>query len=360
MVRPCPRGAPLPVPASSVPTVLSDKIEKEELSDETVVTLICMLLMKLQAANVKMPMPSWEEPISVFFSVTRPEIETLMYVRRLVRYANCSHSAFICAVVYLYRLETEYPLLALTEFNLHRLFITALMIAAKTLDDRCYSNAHYSRVGGIASVRELNRLELHMLRLLKFQTYVYKEEYVVFIQQMAMHEIPIISPRVANFISATYFAPMDHKFAIKLGLDTVSKGALLSDTNSKAYPFMQAVGAEHYGKKQGCVKGCEISKAVAACNLNNLSTSPGLPVVLTPEIQHARTTIRNQVGRASSWQPKTAAKMMGPMGAASRNKSRDTRSRSGKRNRQKSHSIQRPGCSEQNVRVSSAICDQRQ
>lgn len=178
---------------SSVPTPIGGMVDKHELSDETVITLVFVFIRKQLFANSHLEMPSWEDSLSVYFSVSQPDIETQMYVRRLVQYGHCSRSAFICAIVYLDRLRQTNSMLALTHFNLHRLYITAIMIAAKTLDDRCYSNAHYARVGGISTVQELNRLELNMLYLLKFRTYVTLEEYVSFVQQMSVHRPPSVS-----------------------------------------------------------------------------------------------------------------------------------------------------------------------
>lgn len=149
-----------------------------ELTDEEIVNGVTKLMEFSNAVNIKDgETPSWENPISVFFSVTMPEIETKLYVKRLVKYAQCSKSAFVVALVYLRRLEEKDEVLAITAFNMHRLIITALMIAAKVLDDRCFSNAHYARVGGISTVQEINRLEIEMLQLLDHKLVVSSEEY---------------------------------------------------------------------------------------------------------------------------------------------------------------------------------------
>ncbi len=139
-------------------------------------------------------MPSWEDPISVFFSVTKPDIETSVYVKRLVKYAQCSRASFIIVLVYLKRLEEANRKLGITSYNMHRLLITALMLAAKMLDDRCFSNAHYARVGGISTVREVNRLEIQMLELLNYRLLVTPDEYFDYAQQILQRCAPR-SPR---------------------------------------------------------------------------------------------------------------------------------------------------------------------
>jgi hypothetical protein len=127
------------------------------------------------AANL----PDWNHPASVFFSVKVPEISIRSYVGRLCKYAQCSPTAFVVALVYMRRLASCDPTLVLSQYNLHRLLITSLCVGAKFLDDRCFSNAHYARVGGIPSVKEMNRLELHVMKILDFRMFVSSTEFAV-------------------------------------------------------------------------------------------------------------------------------------------------------------------------------------
>eukprot|EP00963_Diacronema_lutheri_P004098 scaffold310_cov335-Pavlova_lutheri.AAC.83 len=63
------------------------------------------------------------------------------------------------------------PGLRVSNQNAHRLLISGVVLAAKFLDDRQYSNVHYAKVGGICT-KELNMLELEMLRQLDFSLFV--------------------------------------------------------------------------------------------------------------------------------------------------------------------------------------------
>lgn len=49
------------------------------------------------------------------------------------------------------------------------MLLTAVVIAAKFDEHAWFTNAWYARVGGIASVSELNRLEVEMLRVLDYR-----------------------------------------------------------------------------------------------------------------------------------------------------------------------------------------------
>ncbi|KAF8945313.1 hypothetical protein BGZ47_002906 [Haplosporangium gracile] len=63
----------------------------------------------------------------------------------------------------------------INSFNIHRLLITCLMVAAKFTSDLFYSNARYAKVGGL-SLPELNQLELVFLFTTQFDLNVKEEE----------------------------------------------------------------------------------------------------------------------------------------------------------------------------------------
>lgn len=72
---------------------------------------------------------------SVFHGLSRPSITIQSYLERIYKYADCSSSCFVVAYVYLDRFTHRQPSLPINSFNVHRLLITSVMIAAKFLDD---------------------------------------------------------------------------------------------------------------------------------------------------------------------------------------------------------------------------------
>ncbi|XP_019159270.1 PREDICTED: cyclin-U4-1 [Ipomoea nil] len=102
------------------------------------------------------------QKISVFHGLTRPGISVQTYLERIFKYANCSPSCFVVAYVYLDRFTHRQPALPINSFNVHRLLITSVMVAAKFMDDMYYNNAYYAKVGGI-STTEMNFLEVDFL-----------------------------------------------------------------------------------------------------------------------------------------------------------------------------------------------------
>lgn len=65
----------------------------------------------------------------------------------------------------------DFSELAVTSYTVHRLVITAVMLAAKLMDDKYYNNAFYAKIGGITT-SDLNQMELEMLRMLEYRTLV--------------------------------------------------------------------------------------------------------------------------------------------------------------------------------------------
>ncbi|KAJ4900292.1 Cyclin [Raphanus sativus] len=90
------------------------------------------------------------------------------YLERILKYANCSHSCYIVAYIYLDRFIKKQPFLLFNSLSIHRFIITSVLVSAKFIDDLCYNNGYYAQVGGI-SKEEMNLLELDFLFGIGFQ-----------------------------------------------------------------------------------------------------------------------------------------------------------------------------------------------
>lgn len=100
-----------------------------------------------------------QQQFRCFNSSVRPPFELNHYIRQLVSCANCSASTFIVMLVYLERVQQRCEYLQLTELNVHRVVLAALLAAIKWVDDEVCRNEAYASIGGV-SAHELNRLEL--------------------------------------------------------------------------------------------------------------------------------------------------------------------------------------------------------
>ncbi|RWR87340.1 cyclin-U4-1-like protein [Cinnamomum micranthum f. kanehirae] len=138
--------------------------------------------------------------ISVFHGLTRPTISIQSYLERIFKYANCSPSCYVVAYIYLDRFAQRQPSLPINSFNVHRLIITSVMVAAKFMDDIYYNNAYYAKVGGINTV-EMNFLEVDFLFGLSFHLNVTPttfHTYCCYLQrEMLLESPPPINPVIA-------------------------------------------------------------------------------------------------------------------------------------------------------------------
>lgn len=73
--------------------------------------------------------------------------------------------------------------LSINSLSVHRLLLTAVLVATKVIDDVLYDNAHFAKVGGL-DVKELNMLELDMLKVLNFRLFIKPEEFEAFEEQL--------------------------------------------------------------------------------------------------------------------------------------------------------------------------------
>ena len=104
-------------------------------------------------------------PLTPFHCLSKPTISVADYLNRIRHYSSCSDTCFIAAVIYLDLVHVNG--MVVDSLNVHRLLITAVMLASKFFDDRCHSNSIYAVIGGI-SLSELNGLEILMLQKLQF------------------------------------------------------------------------------------------------------------------------------------------------------------------------------------------------
>ncbi|XP_051142603.1 uncharacterized protein LOC127259356 isoform X2 [Andrographis paniculata] len=140
-----------------------------------VLSLVSTFLEKAVEENERRRMKEEEEEeegaaVSAFQGSTAPCLSIEQYMERIYKYSCCSPCCFVMAQIYVDRF-LQHTNLVLTSLNVHRLLITAVMLAAKFMDDAFFNNAYYARVGGV-STRELNNLEMKFLFSMDFRLLV--------------------------------------------------------------------------------------------------------------------------------------------------------------------------------------------
>lgn len=137
-------------------------------------------------------LPVQSDTISIFFSIFPPSISLYKYVTRVLEYTKVSEGVYIHALVLLQRMEKKDDRLVLTEYNVHRLLITAVMISIKFLEHAWYSNKFYAQVGGVPTLKEINKMEVTMLSALNYNVFVDLKEIHLFKKQKQLglfHEL---------------------------------------------------------------------------------------------------------------------------------------------------------------------------
>jgi hypothetical protein len=160
------------------------------------VPVIASVLTHLTQRNKEITITS--EKLKIFHSLKVPPIGISEYLQRIVKYAYCSSECFIFALIYLDRLITQNKNCHITLYNVHRLLITSVLLAAKGRDDTYYSNAYYSAIGGISN-SEINKLEVAFLLLVDFNLFITPETYEQYKTYLLQHSAsPKETPRASS------------------------------------------------------------------------------------------------------------------------------------------------------------------
>eukprot|EP00543_Licmophora_paradoxa_P004095 CAMPEP_0202452012 /NCGR_PEP_ID=MMETSP1360-20130828/10299_1 /ASSEMBLY_ACC=CAM_ASM_000848 /TAXON_ID=515479 /ORGANISM="Licmophora paradoxa, Strain CCMP2313" /LENGTH=331 /DNA_ID=CAMNT_0049070711 /DNA_START=412 /DNA_END=1407 /DNA_ORIENTATION=+ len=133
------------------------------------VRVLASVLHRLVCANAGVAV-SDPGQVTKFHALKAPGIGIFQYLERIHKYASCSNECFILALIYIDRLIQQNNFL-LTELNVHRVVITAILLAAKFFDDAYYNNAYYAKVGGVL-LSEMNGLEVDFLFRINFSLHV--------------------------------------------------------------------------------------------------------------------------------------------------------------------------------------------
>lgn len=108
---------------------------------------------------------------TLFDSAEVPTISVHDYTMRFLRQSNFSLECIAIAYVYISRFVAASTLRSLNLCTVHRLLLTAVVLAVKIQDDVHYTNRVYARIGGI-SCKELNMLEAELLQRLGWRMQV--------------------------------------------------------------------------------------------------------------------------------------------------------------------------------------------
>ena len=107
-------------------------------SSETprVLPLIASLIEKSIRNNERLLRASRrDDVVSIFHGSKAPTLSVRQYMERIFKYSSCSTACFVMGYIYIDRFFQNRSGFCLTSLNVHRLLITAVMVASKFLDD---------------------------------------------------------------------------------------------------------------------------------------------------------------------------------------------------------------------------------
>ena len=96
---------------------------------------------------------------SPFNANTIPSMSLLEFLKRLHKYTKYSAECLVIAIIYIDRYNLELEDFRLNHFNVYKMVLVALLLAAKFQDDIYYDNKAYEFAGGV------NAMHLHQLEL---------------------------------------------------------------------------------------------------------------------------------------------------------------------------------------------------
>lgn len=155
---------------------------------KAVVTVLAAVLERLVKSNAQSVNPNDSKPeVTKFHALKAPGISIKQYLERIHKYASCSTECFVLALIYIDRLIQNNNFV-LSELNVHRVVITAILLAAKFFDDAYYNNAYYAKVGGVL-VSEMNGLEVEFLFRINFSLHVKPDVFIKYQDELVSHAV---------------------------------------------------------------------------------------------------------------------------------------------------------------------------
>lgn len=112
---------------------------------------------------------------SVFDAKKIPSISLSAYIDRILKYSKAEEATLISALIYI-DLLCEDSKFTLSNLNIHRVVLTAIVLAVKYNEDEYFSNSFYAKVGGILN-EELNSLEYEFLVICNFSIAIKQEKF---------------------------------------------------------------------------------------------------------------------------------------------------------------------------------------
>mmetsp|Transcript_7027 Transcript_7027/g.13283 ORF Transcript_7027/g.13283 Transcript_7027/m.13283 type:complete len:273 (-) Transcript_7027:117-935(-) len=222
-----------------------------------------------------------------------PNINIKDYLDRIQLYSECSEECFVFALVYIDRLIYHNKKISLNSWTVHRLLLTAILVAAKFHDDVFLSNKYFSVIGGIKQ-DELAKLEMEFVFLLNFDLHLSPEVFQQYMKQLTIHSSS------AHTVPKT-FPPAEvamETAASEAAIETPELSSLHSSLSSESSPLSDQTSSLPFVLAQGLQTG--IGLPFGSANAMLLDSSIGDDNALTKSTCNAISTPNSLLAEKSN------------------------------------------------------------
>jgi hypothetical protein len=199
-----------------------------------------------------------------FDSSKIPQISLVKYLERLKNLGRCRDTSLLVALIYIDRIIAADSSFALTERNVHRLFLTCTIVAEKFTNDDVYVNSYYASVGGV-HLQEMNRLEAILLNVLTWRLGVSPEAY-----DKKQEEVRHAFADALSAARTKSGGSWKEWIVLQEAMCEMQRETVCVNQGSNAEPSMQASASTISGSTISC---CTISDSTASGDSESVSDS---------------------------------------------------------------------------------------
>ncbi|KAK6460532.1 hypothetical protein DFJ63DRAFT_289860 [Scheffersomyces coipomensis] len=128
--------------------------------------------------------PSTKSSNLLVSPLQKSNISLVVFIKNLIKYSNVQTPTLMATLVYLNKLRNILPANAIgMETTRHRIFIAALILSAKSLNDQSPLNKHWTKyTDGLLTNEEVNMAERELIGLLKWNISIKEDDLIVALQ----------------------------------------------------------------------------------------------------------------------------------------------------------------------------------
>ena len=126
---------------------------------------------------------NYDNKLTLFHSIKEPTISIFNYWNIILQKFRSSPECPVIVLIYMDRLIKKNYNMIINNLTIHRLILILTIIAIKYNDDMYMSNLYYA-TNGCVTLKELNRLEINILKLLNWKLYIGKKLYKKYLKKI--------------------------------------------------------------------------------------------------------------------------------------------------------------------------------